>query len=110
MPSSIIARWSASIWSHRFASAYPNPFIAVSGERMSCAAAAMSPSRVAPFPTRRRAHSNRQTVAAAARFSDSARPACGTRTVASARATISCGRPWASLPKTNATSPPSSVA
>ena len=40
--------------------------------------------RDSPPLRRRRAHSNRQTVAAAARFSDSALPWCGTRTVASA--------------------------
>ena len=36
--------------------------------------------RLGPCAPRRRCHSNRHTVAAAARFSDSARPACGTRT------------------------------
>ena len=53
---------------------------------MSCAAAAMMVSSTARRPSRRcRSHSNRQTVAAAARFRDSARPVIGTRTVASAR-------------------------
>src|SRR5512132_491166 len=75
---------------------------------MSWAAAAIRASRAAPLPTRRRAHSNRHTVAAAARFSDSARPACGTRTVASASRTTSCGDPCASFPNTNATGPPRS--
>ena len=54
---------------------------------MSWAAAAMTVSSTARRPSRRwRAHSNRQTVAAAARFNDSARPVIGTRTVASASA------------------------
>ncbi len=55
--------------------------------------------------SRRRCHSNRHTVAAAARFSDSARPVWGTRTLASAAATMSSGRPCASLPNTNMTGP-----
>ena len=76
---------------------------------MSWAAAAISVSRDSPLPPRRRARSNRQIVAAAARLSDSAAPACGTRTVASATATTSCGRPCASLPNTKATGPLTSV-
>ncbi len=56
------------------------------------------------MPSRRwRSHSNRHTVAAAARFSDSARAAIGTRTVASASDAISVGSPQASFPNTKAT-------
>src|SRR5437867_5011403 len=102
IPWSISVRCSSAIWSHRVASAYPNPFIAVSGERMSCAAEAMTDSSATRRPSRSwRAHSNRHTVAAAARFRDSARPRMGTRTVASARDATSGGSPHASLPNRN---------
>src|SRR3990172_7121498 len=99
MPWSIRSRWSTAICSHRVESAYPKPFMAVSGERMSCAAAAITVSSATRLPSRCwRAHSNRHTVAAAARFRDSARPGVGTRTGTSASAAVSEGRPQASLP------------
>ena len=104
IPRNIMSRSCGVICSHRVANAWPIPFIAVSGERKSWAAAAMIVSSTARRPSRRwRSHSNRHTVAAAARFSDSARPRIGTRTVASASDATSFGSPHASLPNTNVT-------
>ena len=72
---------------------------------MSWAAAAMMLSSASP--SRSRAVATRTSTRWPPRrgSSDSARPICGTRTVASASATTSSGRPWASLPNTNATGP-----
>ncbi len=58
--------------------------------------------RRATRPALRRAEANRQTAAAAARFRLSARGEIGIRTLASASAPVSAGRPQASFPNSHA--------